>query len=166
LLYTNLRYYLPNHPYLQYKDGYPGSVEREVYIVSTGDLVNNIEGLYTAKITRKPTQGLVSSGAVLSYIMIRKVDATTYELSDGIGGYYDLGRLYGPAYRATGATIIANDITANDFTPGPSFSVGAFGGVADIVSFSVDAGAKTITFETDWDGGPYAFIVTLTQVNI
>ncbi len=147
------------------KDGFAGSVERDVYIVSTGDLVTSIEGLYTSSITRTPTQGTPGNDVVLTYVMIRKTDANTYELSDAIGGYYDLGRGYGSAYRATGATVTANNIATNDFTYGLSFGVGDFGGSASIVSFKVDAGAKTITFETDWDAG-YDFVVTLTQVNI
>jgi len=145
------------------KDGFPGSVERDVYIVSTGDLITNIEGLYTCdSVVRNDGKKFFG----LNYIMIRKVSGNTYELSDAIGGYYDLGRLYGAAYRATGATVTAVNIATNNFTYGPSFGVGAFGGVANIVSFAVDAATKTITFETDWDGGPYTFAVTLTQVNI
>jgi hypothetical protein len=143
------------------KDGFSGSVDREVYVVKNGDLVTDIEGIYISHVERN---GKVFDG--LQYVMIRKTGANTYEISDAIGGYYDLGRLYGPAYRATGVTITANNIATNDFSFSPSgFAVGAFGPSADMISMQVDAAAKTITFQTDWDAG-YNFIVTLTQTNL
>ena len=146
------------------KDGFPGSVSREVYVVKTGDMVTSLEGIYSSTVVRN---GVVSAQyANMEYVMIRKTGANTYELSDGIGGYYDIGRKYGAGYRAQPATFTANDIPTSNFTFGPSFGVGSFGGVANIMSMTVDATAKTITFQTDWDAGPYTFIVTLTQVNL
>ncbi len=143
------------------KDGFDGTAQRIVYVISTGDLINNIEGLYTSTVVRNGVQSPQYQD--LKYIMIRKSGDNVYEISDAIGGYYDLGRKYGADYRATGAQITANNIATNDFDLGPSFGVGAFGGVATITSFTVDASNKTITFVTEWDAG-YTFEVTLTQV--
>ena len=92
-----------------------------------------------------------------------KVGPNTYQLSDGIGGYYEYGREYGPTYAATGATVVANNIAANDFTIGDSFSAGDFGGVAEITAFEVNPITKTIKYTTVWDAG-YTFEVTLKQV--
>jgi hypothetical protein len=145
-------------------DGFQGSASRVVWVVSTGDLVTSIEGLYTSTVVRN---GVVSAQyADMEYVMIYKTGDNTYQISDGIGGYYDLGRGYGPGYRAVPAEITAVDIPGNSFTFGPSFGVGAFGGSADITAFSVDPVAKTISFTTVWDGGPYTFEVVLTQVTI
>lgn len=156
---------MPNKYIINYlatnKDGFDGSVSRIVYVISTGNLVDNIEGLYISTIVRN---NIVSPQYQnLKYVMIRKAGDNVYEISDAIGGYYDLGRGYGPAYRATGAQITANNIANNDFDLGPSFGVGAFGGNATITSFTVYPATKTINFVTDWDAG-YVFDVTLTQV--
>lgn len=145
-------------------DGFQGTASRTVWVVKTGDLVTSIEGLYTSTVVRN---GVVSGQyADMPYVMIYKTGDNTYEISDGIGGYYDLGRGYGPGYRATPAEVTAVDIPSNNFTFGGSFGVGAFGGAADITAFSVDPVAKTISFTTVWDGGPYTFVVVMTQVNI
>ncbi len=156
---------MPNKYIINYlatnKDGFDGTISRIVYVVSTGNLVDNIEGLYISTVVRN---GVVSPQYQnLEYVMIRKVSDNVYEISDAIGGYYDLGRKYGAAYRATGAQITANNIASNDFDLGPSFGVGAFGGEASITSFTVNPASKTINFVTDWDAG-YVFDVTLTQV--
>jgi len=144
-------------------DGFQGSTSRVVWVVNTGDLVTSIEGLYTSTVVRS---GVVSAQYTdMSYVLIYKTGDNTYEISDGIGGYYDLGRAYGPGYRATPCVITAVDIPGNNFTYGGSFGVGAFGGVAEISALTVDPVAKTVSFETSWDAG-YTFVVTLTQVNI
>ena len=143
-------------------DGFPGSITRTVYVIETGDLVNNIAGLYTADIVRNGVTSAQYEG--LQYIIISKTGDNTYQISDGIGGYYAIGRGYGNGYIAPGCVITANDIAANDFSYSP-FSVATFGGSAEMSGMTVDAGAKTIFFETVWDAG-YTFDVTLTQVNI
>lgn len=141
-------------------DGFPGSVTRKVHVAKVGDLTTSIEGIYTADITRNGTTSAQYQG--LAYIYIWKNTDGTYGISDGIGGYYAMGRGYGDNYKATGCIITANDISTNDFTFG-TFSVKTFGGVCEMTSMTVDAANKTIDFVTDWDAG-YTFEVTLTQV--
>lgn len=144
-------------------DGFVASAERTVWLANTGDLVTSIEGLYTSTVVRNG----VSSAQYrnMPYILIYKTGDNTYRISDGIGGYYDLGRGYGPDYRATPCTVTAVDIPANNFTFGGPFPVGAFGGSAEITAFSVDPATKTINFTTVWSSG-YTFVVTLKQVTI
>lgn len=147
------------------KDGFPGSKSRTVVVAGEGDLVNSIEGLYTATVVRTPGGGPADADYTdREWVVINKVDDNTYEISDAIGGYYDFGRAYGPAYSAP-AIITAINISTNDFSFG-TFSVGAFGGEGQITSMEVDPATRTIHFKADWDGGPYSFDVTLKQVDL
>jgi len=143
-------------------DGYPGSTTRTVYNIETGDLVNNIAGLYTSTVVRNGAAAPQYTD--MEYVVIAKTGDNTYVLSDAIGGYYDIGRVYGPTYRAPGLTITATNIPGNQFTFGTT-EVGTFGGVVTMQSMTVDPAAKTIVFTSDWDAG-YTFEVTLTQVQL
>ena len=143
-------------------DGYAASSSRLVYNVNTGDLVNSIEGLYTSTVVRNKVVN--KQYADMKYVMIAKTAANTYVLSDAIGGYYDIGRSYGAAYRAPGMTVTSSNIPGNSFTFGNA-EVGSFGGAVTMNSMTVDAAAKTIVFESSWDAG-YTFVVTLKQVQL
>lgn len=142
-------------------DGFPATVERTFWVACTGDLVNSIEGLYTSTVIRNNVNNPQYYN--LEYVLIRKVGANQYEVSCAIGGYYEFGRAYGDAYRAPGVIVTANNIATNDFSFSGPVPVGAFGGACTMTTMSVDAAAKTITFESDWDAG-YHFAVTLNQV--
>lgn len=143
-------------------DGYPGSVSRYVYNVNSGDLINSIEGIYTSTVVRN---GAASAQYTdMEYVLISKTGENTYVLSDAIGGYYDIGREYGATYRASGLTITANNIAANDFTFGTT-EVGTFGGVVTMESMTVNPADKTIVITNDWDAG-YSFEITLKQVQL
>lgn len=142
-------------------DGYPGSTTRLVYNIPTGDLVNSIEGLYTSTTVRN---GVVAPEYTdMEYVVIAKTGENTYTLSDAIGGYYDIGRIYGAAYRAPGMTITSTNIPGNQFTFGTA-EVGSFGGEVTMNSMTVNPADKTIVFESAWP--PYIFVVTLTQVQL
>jgi len=141
-------------------DGYVASTSRLVYNVKTGDLVNSIEGLYTATVVRNGASGAQYTN--MKYVMIAK-SGDKYKLSDAIGGYYDIGRGYGAGYRAPGMTITANNIAANNFTFG-SAVVGGFGGPVTMTSMTVNAANKTVVFESSWN--VYKFVVTLKQVQL
>ena len=143
-------------------DGFPGSTGRTVYVAGKGDLVTDISGLYTSTVVRNGVSAPKYTN--MSYVIIKKTGASTYSLSDIIGGYYDVGRAFGRDYAGTGSTITVNNLGANDFTFGPSIGIGAFGGIADLKEMEVDPIAKQIHLVTDWDGGPYTFVITLTQV--
>ena len=141
-------------------DGFAGSVSRTVHVAATGDLVNSLEGIYMADIVRNGDADPTYFG--LGYLYIWKNQDGTFQVSNGIGGYYSLGRQYGDNYKASGMVITANDISANDFTF-TTFGVGAFGGTIEIKSMTVDASAKTIDYVAEWSFG-YTFEITLTQV--
>jgi hypothetical protein len=143
------------------QDGFNGEVVRTFWVACTGDLVNSIEGLYTSTVIR--------NGAVnpqyfdMKYVLIRKVGDNQYEVSDGIGGYYEIGRAYGDGYRAPGIIVTANSIPGNSFSFSGPVPVGAFGGALTMTTMSVDPVAKTVKFYSTWDAG-FDFDVTLTQV--
>lgn len=153
------------------KDGFPGSFTRNVTVLpANGDLVNSIEGTYTVTVSRSPAGGPANADYTdREYVYIRHVSDNIYMISDAIGGYYEFGRDYGPAYAATGGTIKANNIATNSFEFPDAAVVGSFGGEAAITpgSMSVNAAEKTITFQSTWNGPPlYTFTVTLKQVQL
>lgn len=143
-------------------DGYSGSATRSVVVLPpTGDLVTSLEGKYLSTTLRTPAAA--GNYTDLDYLYVIKTGASTYQISDIIGGYYDLGRSLGPGYAGTGAVITANNIVANDFTFSGPVGVGAFGGAATITSMEVNAVNKTIKYNVTWDAG-YTFAITLKQV--
>lgn len=141
-------------------DGFEGKATRKVIVYENGDLINNISGIYKSTVTRNGV--LTAQYTGLKYVYIWKNPDGKYELSDGIGGYYDLGRNYGVGYAATGAKITANDIPTNNFSYS-AFSVGGFGGGCTMNSMVVNPTTKKITFNTIWSSG-YTFNVSLEQV--
>ena len=139
-------------------DGFPGTRTRVVYVAKTGNLIASIEGVYSSTVLRNGVGGAAYTD--MKYMIISKNSAGGFVLPCGIGGYYALGRNYGPGYLAP-VTITANNITANNFSFGPC-EVGTFGDAVTIDSFIVDAAAKTITVNSAWSG--YTFVFTLKQV--
>lgn len=144
-------------------DGFPATAVRTVYVVCTGDLVNSLEGLYKSTVVRNGANN--PQYFDMEYVLIRKVGPNQYELSDAIGGYYDIGRAYGDAYRAGGLVVTANNIPANNFSFSGPIGVGAFGGSLELTTMTVDPDSKTISFTSAWDAG-FTFVVTLTQCPI
>lgn len=146
-------------------DGFVGTDSRTVYLAKTGDLVTSIEGLYTSTVKRTPAGTSYNN---LKYILIYKTGANTYKMSDGIGGWYELGRALGESYRAPSATITAVNIPANNFTVSGTFDVKTFGFPCTMSDIVVDPTAKTIKYKTVWNNSPtvYTFEVTMTQVQI
>lgn len=142
------------------QDGFNGSITRTVIVANNDDLTAGIAGLYTSTVTRNGT--LTAQYTDMEYVLIWENSDGTYELSDGIGGYYHVGRGYGVGYAAPGAIITVNDLATNDFSY-TAFSVGGFGGPCTMSAMTVDASAETINFSTDWSLG-YVFDVALTQV--
>lgn len=142
------------------KDGFAGTASRTVIVTEQGNLIDNISGLYTSTVLRNGAGGAAYTD--MEYVMIWKRDDGKYEMSDGIGLYYAVGRAYGNSYLARPVIITANDISSNDFSI-PPFTVGTFGGVAEMTGLTADSVNKEVNYSTDWDAG-YTFAVTLTQV--
>ena len=130
-------------------DGFPASATRKVWVYNNGDLVNSIEGIYTSTVLR----GGVASAQYtnMKYVLIWKNSDGKYQMSCGIGAYYDIGRVYGPTYAGTPTIITANNIPANDFSV-PDFTIPSFGGNAVMTALTVNPTSKTITFTSTWDG--------------
>jgi len=142
------------------QDGFAGSALKTVIVKPTsGDLVNDISGLYIMDVLRNNGAG----GNGFKYLYIVKTGANTYKASDAIGGYYDIRAGYGAAYAAR-FTITANDIGSNDFSIDPAYTIG-WGSAYSFTptNFTVDAATKTITYLTVASFGA-TFAVTLTQV--
>ena len=148
-------------------DGFSSSASREIWVATTGDLVNSIEGLYTSTVYRNGTQGSPASAYTdIEYILIWKNDDGTYGISDAFGGWYLYARAIAGS-ETPGGIIVANDISANDFEFPGTLSNSYFGGSAEITGMTVDPDAGTIVFTTSWQADPatsYSFETHLTQV--
>ncbi len=143
-------------------DGFTASATRKVWVYNNGDLVNSIEGIYTSTVERGGS--LTAQYTDMEYVLIWKNANGKYQMSCGLGAYYDIGRAYGPTYAGTPTIITANNIPANDFTI-PNFTIPSFGGTAVMTGFTVNPTTKKITFTTTWDGSSNGtFKVILTQV--
>lgn len=145
----------------QNQDGFSGSASRTVIVYENSDLVSSISGLYLSKVVRNGVSSAQYTN--MEYVLVWKNSNGTYEMSDGIGGYYNIGRGYGVGYAAGPVIITANDISTNNFAPIPSFGVGAFGGNAVMSGLTADPANNKLSFSTVWDAG-YTFNVTLTKV--
>jgi hypothetical protein len=145
----------------QNQDGFSGSIARTVIVYEDSDLTTSIAGLYRSTVVRN---GAASAQYTdMEYVLVWKNTNGTYSMSDGIGGYYAIGRAYGVGYAAGPVTITANDISTNSFAPIPSFSVGTFGGTAVMSGLTANPSDNTLSFSTEWDAG-YTFVVTMTKV--
>ena len=143
------------------KDGFSVSLSRTLVVKETGDMVTNLAGLYISSVSRNGSTSAQYQN--MKYVTIWEKSPGIYQISDGIGAWYELGRSLGTNYGAPSATIKVN--APNDFSiDNKDFTVGTFGGAAELVEFTVDPIAKTINFKTNWDAGPYVFAVQLKQV--
>ena len=145
------------------EDGFSGSSTRTVVVGNTGDLVNSIEGLYRSTVTRNGS--LTAQYTDMEYVFIWKNSDGSYQISDAFGGYYDIGRAYGPSYITPGGIIVANDIPSNDFSfPGTQTNLG-FGGAVEITGLTVNPGSNSLNMVVTWDAG-YTFEILLEQVQL
>jgi hypothetical protein len=146
-------------------EGFVGTTTRDIIVANTGDLINSIEGVYRATVSRNGT--VTAQYTDLEYVLIWKNEDGTYQISDAFGGYYDFGRDYGIDYITPDGVIVANDIATNDFTFPNTLTNGAFGGSAEITSLEVNATNKTLDMVTVWVADAqttYTFEIHLEQV--
>jgi hypothetical protein len=143
------------------QDGFAGSASRTVIVYENSDLTTSISGLYKSTVVRNGASSAQYTN--MEYVLVWQNTDGTYQMSDGIGGYYNLGRGYGVGYAAGPVIITANNIATNSYAPIPSFGVGAFGGVATMTGLIANPGAGTLSFSTTWDAG-YTFVVTMHKV--
>lgn len=138
-------------------DGFSGSTSRQVLVVCNGDMVADIGGFYTASVIRGDADPVPN----LNYVIINKTADNTYQLSHAIGGYYDLGRKYGPGYAALGA-VVSFDGASYSVTNG-TFPI--WGNVVEITEFTVDAANKTISYTGTGNFGNGTFTIVLKQTD-
>lgn len=143
------------------QDGFSGSASRTVIVYENSDLTTSIAGLYKSTVVRNGAASAQYTN--MEYILVWQNANGTYSMSDGIGGYYAIGRAYGVTYAAGPVTITANNIATNSYAPIPSFGVGAFGGTAVMSGLTANPGANTLSYTTTWDSG-FTFVVTMTKV--
>lgn len=146
------------------KDGFPGTVTRKVIVANTGDLVSSIEGVYVSTVKRDgallpSTQG---SSVNMKYVYIWKNADGKYEVSDALGGWYDLGRKIGVTSACKNGKIIAGNIATNSFTFEVSSANEYFGSVATLTNLTVSATTKNLVLTSTWSG--YTFVSTLVQL--
>lgn len=143
-------------------DGIPATGFRSVFWPPcNGDLITSITGTYNAtSLVRTPGYATSDIGPIL----IRDMGNGVYAISDAIGGWYEHEYGYGSDYAAKGLTIVANDISANDFTLNNTTSTLPWGGTVQLTDFSVNSEAGTITITTEWPDYGYVWQMTLSQM--
>lgn len=146
------------------QDGFDAQSFRLVWVAKTGDLVNSIEGLYQADVQRAPKFEKTDKYSGLSYIVIKQTEKNKYEISDALGGYYDIGRNYGSSYAGHGVVITINDLSQGEVSISPSNPL--FGSTINLTDFTVDKVNKKITFTANAAFGNGTFKVQLTQVKL
>jgi len=145
------------------KDGFPGSTERIVNIdACNGDLVSSIAGEYTGYVKRT-SNGEEYSG--IAPIKIVDLGDGKFALSHSIGGFYSLGRGFGPTYGAYGGILTAVDIPNGqfEFSGAPIVPFGI--NIVSMKDFVVDPATGTFGFTSQGDFANSEFQVVLTQVN-
>ena len=149
------------------RDGFTGTATRTVIVVDNGDLENSIAGLYRSTVFRNGVQGSPASNYTdMEYILIWENEDGTYEVSDALGGWYLLGRaIAGSA--SPGGLIVANNISANDFSFPGTQTNDYFGGESHFTSLTVDNATNSLDLTTVWVADPattYNFNIHLEQV--
>ncbi|MGV3697303.1 immunoglobulin-like domain-containing protein [Flavobacterium sp.] len=172
---TTLNTNVPDEYIVRYtatnEDGFQISGIRKVIVYKTGDLVNDISGVYVATTRRNGSLLPASQGSSVNmkYIFVWKNTDGTYGVSDAFGGWYAIGRKLGLNYATQGGIINAVNIPANQFTfpgaPGNLTNPG-FGGAAELTGLTVNPATKTLVLSSHWLAPPstnYNFEVTLVQ---
>lgn len=148
-------------------DGFSATAQRKVYVYKTGDFVNSLEGLYISTVKRNGSLMSASQGSSVNmkYVIIWKNTDGSYEVSDAVGGWYELGRNYGIAYASRGMKFTINSIASNSYTFTNPSGVGSFGGTITVQSMTATPATKTLVINTKWLAPTlYNFQITLTQV--
>ncbi|MFT7073657.1 MAG: hypothetical protein ACJAX3_002656 [Patiriisocius sp.] len=125
-----------------------------------GDLVTSIAGTYSCFVARN---GGTPYAEFFDPFIIKDLGDNRYAISDAQGGWYEYGRGLGLSFATLGMVVVANDISANDFTAEGTVSTGTFGGTNTFTSLKVDPVAKTLVLTVNWSFG-YEFVSTFTQV--
>ena len=145
------------------EDGFTGSAGRTIWVYKDADLNTSLEGIYLSDVQRAPSFTPLAQYDDMEHVMIYKTSGDTYAISHGIGGYYDIGRGYGPSYAAKSGTITVNDMATNDYTMA-TCTIPGWGLAIDIQQFTVNPSDDTITYSDVGDFGNGTFKVQLKKV--
>lgn len=153
--------------YLVYNtDGFPKTTQRQV-VVSDPTPSPLESGFYkVSKSSNRTSQGSgpgASGSTEYSSeptILIYQVSPAKFYISDFIGGYYEIGRGYGPTYALTGHFTLNEDntLTAND-----SFLAGWGDSLDDLVNATYNPATKTLQFTAQY-AGSYDFNIIATKM--
>ncbi len=148
------------------KDGIPAAAFQHVeWPVCNESLTVGFAGTYSSTIIRtRPDGSAAGSYTDLEAVLIKKIGANQYQLSDALGGWYDLGRRFGYTGSAPGMTVTVNNFATNSFSYGAPVLDQTFGDLVAVSDLKVDAVAGTVTWTATWDAG-FNFKVTLKQIN-
>jgi hypothetical protein len=153
--------------YLVYNaDGFPKTAQRQV-VVSDPTPSPLESGFY--KVSKLSNRTSLGSGpgsagskeyASEPLILIYQVSPAKFYISDFIGGYYEVGRGYGPAYALKGHFTLNpdNTLTAND-----SFLAGWGDSLDDLINATYDPATKTLTYTAQY-AGAYDFNIIATKL--
>lgn len=147
------------------KDGIPAAAFRHItWPVCNESLTTSLAGMYTSSIVRTldPSGGAAGSYSNLGPILIKNIGGNKFQLSDALGGWYDLGRKFGYTGSAPGMTVTVNDMATNSFTYGAPVLDQTFGELVAVSGLTVDAGTGTVSWTATWAAG-YKFKVTLKR---
>jgi len=134
-------------------DGFTRTESRMVIVASPNYNHNDLSGNYTANVIRNGTTSF--SGNPVS-LKKSSLGYGIYEISDWIGGYYNVGYGYGPNYAFPGLIQVDGDNNVVLISMS-----NAWGDPFDAVVGTYDSATKVFQYDAFWLG-KYDFKVTLT----
>jgi len=139
-------------------DGFAASISRNVYICEKAAAMN---GVYTSTIVRD-NNGTVSKRGPFK-VVIFGVEDGNYAITDLIGGWYEFGSSYGPAYAGSGVIKLNPNNTLSVVSADPM----AWGYPCELTSGTTstyDPTTKTLVLNTNMEDVPtMKFTVTLIK---
>lgn len=130
-------------------DGFDGTVQRTVRVVTPGTDIDDISGSY---------DGLRLNRSLGGTVVITKIAPGVFECTDFMGGYYAFGVSFGTAYQTNG--ILTQNADAS-WTSSQGFNPG-FGLIGEAVNISYDAATGTFNWFANFPEVDFGFDVSLT----
>ena len=125
-------------------DGYAGHVTRNVVVYDGNLSTTDISGEYTSDVVRNSSESYAGNPVVISKTPVDGV----YEISDWIGGFYNIGRGYGAGYAFHGYFQMKSD-TEFDIISSTNPWNAPLDSVENMVYNPTD---NTITYTAKWLG--------------
>lgn len=135
-------------------DGFSKTVNRKVIVYDPNMISDDLSGTYTAKVDRG-SRSYSGNPVTLTDVGVPGVTGV-YEISDWIGGFYDVGYGYGPNYAFNGLI----QINGNNEVIELSMS-NPWGDPFNSVDGTYDPATSTISYNASWL--TYTFVVEMTK---